>query len=50
MASRVVMPKLSDTMEEGVLLRWYKQEGENVESGDVLAEICLLYTSPSPRD
>ncbi len=39
MASRVVMPKLSDTMEEGVLLRWYKREGEAVESGDAIAEI-----------
>ena len=39
MASRVVMPKLSDTMEEGLLIRWYKQEGDKVESGDPLAEI-----------
>lgn len=39
MASRVLMPKLTDTMEAGVLLRWYKQEGDSVESGDVLAEI-----------
>ncbi|HET6370007.1 MAG TPA: dihydrolipoamide acetyltransferase family protein [Nitrospiria bacterium] len=39
MASRVVMPKLTETMEEGVLLKWYKKEGERVESGDTLAEI-----------
>lgn len=39
MASRVLMPKLTDTMEDGVLLRWYKREGESVESGDILAEI-----------
>jgi pyruvate dehydrogenase E2 component (dihydrolipoamide acetyltransferase) len=39
MASKVVMPRLSDTMEEGVLIRWYKQEGEAVESGDSLAEV-----------
>lgn len=39
MASRVVMPKLTDTMTEGVLLKWYKNEGDPVESGDVLAEI-----------
>ncbi|MBI1821339.1 MAG: 2-oxo acid dehydrogenase subunit E2 [Nitrospirae bacterium] len=39
MASRVVMPKLTDTMTEGVLLKWYKKEGDAVESGDVLAEI-----------
>ncbi len=39
MASRVVMPKLTDTMEEGVLLKWYKKEGERVESGDPIAEV-----------
>ena len=39
MASRVVMPKLTDTMEEGLIIKWYKQEGDRVESGDVLAEI-----------
>ncbi|HLG21445.1 MAG TPA: dihydrolipoamide acetyltransferase family protein [Candidatus Manganitrophaceae bacterium] len=39
MASRVVMPKLTDTMEEGVLLKWYKREGEKVESGDPIAEV-----------
>src|SRR3990172_1291020 len=39
MASRVVMPKLTDTMTEGHLIRWYKQEGDRVESGDPLAEI-----------
>lgn len=39
MASRVVMPKLTDTMEEGLIIRWYKQEGDPVESGDALAEI-----------
>jgi pyruvate dehydrogenase E2 component (dihydrolipoamide acetyltransferase) len=39
MASRVVMPKLTDTMEEGVVLKWKKQEGDEVGAGDVLAEI-----------
>jgi pyruvate dehydrogenase E2 component (dihydrolipoyllysine-residue acetyltransferase) len=39
MASRVIMPKLTDSMEEGVVVKWRKQEGERVESGDVLAEI-----------
>ncbi|MEK7268461.1 MAG: biotin/lipoyl-containing protein, partial [Nitrospirota bacterium] len=39
MASRVVMPKLTDTMEEGVVLKWKKREGEVVGSGDVRAEI-----------
>jgi len=39
MASRVIMPKLTDSMEEGVVVKWRKTEGELVESGDVLAEI-----------
>jgi pyruvate dehydrogenase E2 component (dihydrolipoamide acetyltransferase) len=39
MASRVVMPKLSDTMEEGRILRWLKQEGDHVETGQALAEV-----------
>ena len=39
MASRLIMPKLTDSMEEGVVVKWRKAEGERVESGDVLAEI-----------
>ena len=39
MAIRVVMPKLSDTMTEGVVLKWHKHEGDRVESGDAIAEI-----------
>ena len=39
MASRVVMPKLSDTMEEGRIIRWLRKEGERVETGQALAEI-----------
>lgn len=39
MISRVVMPKLTDTMEEGVVVAWKKQEGDPVMAGDVLAEI-----------
>ncbi len=39
MASRVVMPKLTDTMEEGVVVKWKKREGDQVAVGDVLAEI-----------
>jgi pyruvate dehydrogenase E2 component (dihydrolipoamide acetyltransferase) len=33
------MPKLTDSMEEGVVVKWRKAEGDHVESGDVLAEI-----------
>ncbi|MEO8528297.1 MAG: dihydrolipoamide acetyltransferase family protein [Pseudolysinimonas sp.] len=37
--SEVVMPRLSDTMEEGQLARWLKNVGDPVHRGDVLAEI-----------
>lgn len=33
------MPKLSDTMEEGVVAEWHKKVGDEVQTGDVLAEI-----------
>ena len=33
------MPKLSDTMEEGVVAKWHKNVGEQVEDGELLAEI-----------
>ena len=82
----ITMPRLSDTMEEGVVSQWLKKVGDKVSEGDILAEIetdkatmefesffdgtllhieldegvtaevdsllciCLLYTSPSPRD
>jgi pyruvate dehydrogenase E2 component (dihydrolipoamide acetyltransferase) len=39
MAISVVMPRLSDTMEEGKILRWLKKEGDRVEGGDIIAEI-----------
>src|SRR5207247_2874924 len=39
MATQVVMPKLSPTMEEGQLYRWLKKEGEKVSMGEPLAEI-----------
>lgn len=39
MAVKVEMPKLSDTMEEGVIAKWNVQEGDSVESGDVIAEV-----------
>lgn len=39
MAEIVRMPKLSDTMTEGVVARWHKNVGDRVKSGDLLAEI-----------
>jgi pyruvate dehydrogenase E2 component (dihydrolipoamide acetyltransferase) len=39
MATQVVMPKLSPTMEEGQISRWLKKEGDKVSMGEPLAEI-----------
>jgi pyruvate dehydrogenase E2 component (dihydrolipoamide acetyltransferase) len=39
MAVIIEMPKLSDTMIEGTLVRWLKKEGDTVKPGDVLAEV-----------
>jgi pyruvate dehydrogenase E2 component (dihydrolipoamide acetyltransferase) len=39
MATRIVMSKLSPTMEEGRVLQWVKKEGDTVESGDVVVEV-----------
>src|SRR5712664_3940957 len=37
--TRVVMPKLSEAMESGKIIKWLKKEGERVQSGDILAEV-----------
>ena len=42
MAEIVRMPKLSDTMTEGVVAAWHKKVGDDVESGELLAEIELI--------
>lgn len=39
MAEVIRMPRMSDTMEEGVIVGWLKTEGEEVESGETLAEV-----------
>jgi len=39
MAVKVKMPLLSDTMESGKILKWLKNEGDKVESGDAIAEV-----------
>ncbi len=39
MAETITMPKLGFDMQEGTLVRWLKNEGENINKGDVLAEI-----------
>src|SRR5204863_9545228 len=39
MATVIVMPRLSPTMEEGVLVKWTKKEGDKIAPGDVIAEV-----------
>lgn len=39
MAEVILMPRLSDTMTEGVIAAWHKHVGDNVKKGDLLAEI-----------
>ncbi|MDO8422621.1 MAG: pyruvate dehydrogenase complex E1 component subunit beta [Parvibaculum sp.] len=39
MPTNILMPALSPTMEEGTLTKWYVKEGDDVRSGDVIAEI-----------
>ena len=40
MAIEITMPQLSDTMDEGTILSWFKKEGESVSRGDALAEVA----------
>ncbi|NBV60516.1 MAG: biotin/lipoyl-binding protein, partial [Rhodobacteraceae bacterium] len=39
MATEILMPALSPTMEEGTLAKWLVKEGDSVKAGDILAEI-----------
>jgi pyruvate dehydrogenase E2 component (dihydrolipoamide acetyltransferase) len=39
MASEIKMPQLSDTMDSGKILTWFKKEGDNIVRGDILAEV-----------
>src|SRR3954467_3656287 len=39
MAQIIGLPKLSPTMEEGVLVRWTRKEGDKVSPGDLVAEV-----------
>ena len=39
MPEEITMPKLSDTMEEGTVLKWFKKEGDYVQQGEVLFEV-----------
>jgi pyruvate dehydrogenase E2 component (dihydrolipoamide acetyltransferase) len=65
MAEVIRMPKMSDTMTEGVIAAWHKKVGDTVKSGDLLAEVetdkatmelesyndgTLLYIGPKEKD
>src|SRR5512139_3011512 len=39
MAETILMPRLSDTMSEGVIAAWHKKVGDTVKSGELLAEV-----------
>lgn len=39
MPTEIRMPKLSDTMEEGTIVRWLKNPGDTVQQGEPLAEV-----------
>ncbi|MBD3802600.1 MAG: pyruvate dehydrogenase complex E1 component subunit beta [Thioclava sp.] len=39
MATKILMPALSPTMEEGTLAKWLKKEGDAISAGDIIAEI-----------
>ncbi|MDO5705056.1 MAG: pyruvate dehydrogenase complex E1 component subunit beta [Paracoccus sp. (in: a-proteobacteria)] len=39
MATEILMPALSPTMEEGTLAKWLKKEGDTIKAGDIIAEI-----------
>ena len=39
MPEEISMPKLSDTMEEGIIVKWYKAEGDYVQQGETLFEV-----------
>src|SRR5688572_27021347 len=39
MAEAIRMPRMSDTMTEGVIVEWHKKVGDKVKPGDLLAEV-----------
>src|SRR5919205_1974784 len=39
MANKILMPKLSPTMEEGQISRWVKNEGDEIEANETIAEV-----------
>src|SRR5260370_8373724 len=39
MSNEITMPKLSDTMEEGKILRWLKHPGDKITRGEAIAEV-----------
>lgn len=39
MATKVILPMLGQTMEEGTIIKWFKQEGDKVEKGEALLEV-----------
>ena len=46
----ILMPQLGETVTEGKITNWYKSVGDTIKADEALFDLCLLYTSPSPRD
>ena len=49
MAITIEMPRLSDSMHEGTVLRWIKKTGDFVEVGDHLADIETMWSARPAR-
>lgn len=51
MGSKMVMPKFTETMEEGTIVKWYKAEGDSVKEGEPVVQVVgekLTYDVESP--
>ncbi len=40
MITKIIMPKLGETMEEGVISKWFKKEGDKVDKGEPVLEVA----------
>ena len=50
MSNTFLLPDLGEGLTEADIVRWLVAEGDTVAVDQPMVEVCLLYTSPSPRD
>ena len=50
MPSEITMPRLSDTMQQGTIVKWNVKEGQKVKSGDVIADMRAALTFKLAHD